>query len=487
MLEHEMPAPGVLNITVPVGTADGSSPYEKMQDSKLRDVVVERLANSLCFDEIADLWYRRTDEIWIPTTKTGKSRLVDDLLSELLPEGFSDRRFRAVERLLENRLGMTGWEQSPDLLPVKNGVLNVKTRELAPYSAKHRFNWRLPYSFDPDAKINVIRRWLWDASGQDEEVVSMVRAFFKIAVTGGTAQKFLEVIGPGGTGKSTLVRLLVLLLGEKNHAATDLKNLEQNRFEAATLYGKRLAVISDSSRFNGEVSVLKALTGGDPIRHERKHQQQSGSFTFRGVVVIAANEPIQSTDYTSGLARRRLPVYFNRKITDADKAKWRSVGGIEKAMEAELPGLLNWVLSMPDDEFDGVIQSISGDLNASQRQHLTETNKLAAWIDDRLVADANAVLYVGPSLKSVDAMEYGYAINRKLYPNYQDWCEENGVQAISVNRFANSLIDVCQHCRIPVNALKKDRFGKRIQGLAIRQTNDFRSLTPVTQVLLDES
>jgi len=37
-----------------------------------------------------------------------------------------------------------------------------------------------------------------------------------------------------------------------------------------------------------------------------------------------------------------MPVMFNRKITDADKEKWRPLGGVEKAMQAELPGLLNW-------------------------------------------------------------------------------------------------------------------------------------------------
>jgi len=131
-----------------------------------------------------------------------------------------------------------------------------------------------------------------------------------MALVGGDVQKFLELIGPGGTGKSTLIRLLVAFIGEKNHTATDLKNLETNNFEAAALYGKRLVLISDSSRYGGEVSTLKALTGGDPVRLEKKNKQQTGSFVFDGVIVIASNEAIQTADYTSGLMRRRMPVNF---------------------------------------------------------------------------------------------------------------------------------------------------------------------------------
>ena len=101
--------------------------------------------------------------------------------------------------------------------------------------------------------------------------------------------KLVVISGLSGSGKSTLIRLLIAFIGERNQVSTDLKNLEGNRFEAAALYGKRLALISDSSRYGGEVSVLKALTGGDPVRLEKKNQQQSGSFVFDGVVVVASN------------------------------------------------------------------------------------------------------------------------------------------------------------------------------------------------------
>ncbi len=394
----------------------------------------------------------------------------------------------AIEAFLKIYLSVEKWQTHRDLLPMKNGVLNVKSLELLPYSPDNRFRWQLPFDYDRSAKMNVIRSWLWEMTSKDIEAVNTIRAFIKIALAGGNLQKFLEIVGQGGTGKSTLIRLFIMLIGESNHAATDLKNLEGNRFEAATLYGKRLAIISDSSRYGGEVSVLKALTGGDPIRLERKNQQQSGAFVFDGVVVIASNEAIQSADYTSGLARRRLPVLFNTKVTDADKEKWRKHGGIEKAMSAELPALLNWVLAMSDNDMNAVIGGISGEMTKAQRRHYCETNKLASWLDDNVIISKNTIALIGGSTTAIkDDYEIKHETESNLYPNYERWCKNKSVNPIAVQRFSNSLLDVCEHVKIDCKRLSRSNKGARLQGLELRTDcqKHNQTRTPITKELLN--
>lgn len=458
--------------------ADGAD----LKDSLLAQILAQRLADDLTFDEVTAEWFVSRSGIWQPATKTRAARIIADALHELLPDGYSMAKLNSIEGFLKLYLALGQWERSNRYLPMRNGVLDVQSMELSNYTGKHKFCWQLPYSYDLDATMPTIKRWLWAATGEDLEVIKLLRAFMKISVanTGGL-QKFLELVGPGGTGKSTFVRLLVSLLGESNTVTTDLKNLEVNRFETAALYGKRLAVVNDSSRYGGEVSTLKAITGGDPVRHEQKNRQQNNSFVFAGVVVIASNEPIQSTDYSSGLARRRLPVTFNRKVTDEDKAKWRDKGGIESAMQKELPGLLNWILSMPDSEVEMAISSINGSLTKAHRSHLCETNKLAAWIDDNLVIDEQSILYIGGNVAGMDAEDSRREVNEKLYPNYLQWCDQNRVQAIAVQRFRAAILDVAEHCKLAVKELSRDSRGKRVQGLRIRKICDIEKLTPITQ------
>jgi len=457
------------------------------KESKLAEHIADVLRDSLCYDEIGGDWYTQKKGLWHVISEKKALKIIMRALDIQMPEGYAINKLNNIKTFLTIYLLLDEWESKRNLLPMTNGVLNTETMQLSVHSHQHRFNWQLPYSFNPDAKIDVIKRWLWDASGQDMESVKIIRAFFKMAIVGGEMQKFLELIGVGGTGKSTLIRLMVAFIGDKNHAATDLKNLETNRFEAAALYGKRLTIISDSSRYGGEVSVLKALTGGDPVRLEKKNQQQSGSFIYQGVVVIASNEAIQTADYTSGLIRRRMPVTFNRKVTDVDKAKWSNLGGIESAMHKELPALLNWVLAMTDDEVKAVVGSINGAMTQSQREHLIDTNKIAAWLDDNIIVKPDAITYVGASMKQKrDENEVSIACREKLYANYERWCEDGAVHPVALQRFTANLTDVCDQLQIDVTAKNKDKYGKPIQGIAIRRDYHTSYATPVTRKLLGD-
>jgi len=364
--------------------------------------------------------------------------------------------------------------------------LNIKSRKLLAYTDEYRFTWQLPYSYESDAKIDIIYNWLRDSTYNDEEVISTVRAFFRMALTGGSVQKFLEVIGAGGTGKSTLTRLLTMLVGDENCTTTDLKNLEENRFESAKLFNKRLTVINDSFRYGGDVSVLKALTGGDLIRLERKNKQQESDFEYFGVVMIVANEAIQSSDYSSGLARRRLPIHFNKRVTDEDKDKWRKLGGIENAMKSEIPALLNWVLDMPEYELSKTIDSINSGMNKSQRAHLVATNKLASWIDDCLIIAVENEVYIGNSILNVkDQGEVDLMVGTKLYSNYEQWCSDNKIKSIAVQRFSLSLIDMSELLKINVEK-KRGSKGRKIKGFAIRKSEHTHCLTPITEYSLDD-
>ena len=458
--------------------------YEK--ESKLAASIADALKNNLCYDEIGGDWYSEKGGLWSITTEKKALKVIMSVLDKKQPDGYAISKLNNIKSFLMIYLLVDEWNCSRHLLPVSNGVLDTKNMTLIKYSHEHRFNWQLPYEFDKKAEIKVIDDWLKESSNNDCESINIIRAFFKIALVGGEIQKFLELIGVGGTGKSTLARLLVALLGERNSVTTDLKQLEQNKFEVAGLYGKRLALINDSSRYGGEVNILKSITGGDPVRMEKKNQQQSGSFVYEGVVMIVANEAIQTADYTSGLIRRRTPVNFNRKVTDADRLKWKSHGGLETAMQKELSGLLNWALSMSDDDVRTSLGGINGEMTQVQREHLVETNKIAAWIDDNLVISPDAKLYVGASIKKkTDKYEIDSAISEKLYANYENWCEDNAIHhPVGLQRFTGNVIDVCGQLKIEVKGLDKDRTGKRIQGLDIRKDSHFKYITPVTKKLL---
>jgi putative DNA primase/helicase len=441
-------------------------------DSEVATALSKKLQPHIGYDKIDNTWYYQENNLWTEITETDVRIIISNCLKKLLSGGFSNKKLNNIEALLRLNLTIHEWETNRHLLPLQNGVLDTTTNILGEYSSLSKFNWQLPYEFDSKANIDIIDQWLKQATGNDEDKINIIRAFFKIAVTGGELQKFLEVVGQGGTGKSTLVRLLISLLGESNTVSSDLEKLENNSFETAMLYGKKLVIISDPSRYGGSVSVFKALTGGDPIRHEKKHRQQQNSFIFNGVVIIPSNEPIQSTDDTSGLGRRRLPLIFNIKITDKDIAKWESVGGIESQMQKELPGLLNWVLSMPDSEVNKAIKNIESGVSKDEREHYCKTNKVAEWMDERLVLRESCKIFNGSSTDKLKPAKADRLIKEKLYPNYEDWCVRNKIHPLSVQPFVTTVEDICKHLKLPVQKMPKSNQGISFTGLGIRREVD---------------
>ena len=141
---------------------------------------------------------------------------------------------------------------------------------------------RIPYDYATDAHCNSIKEWP-SVQGGDEEVVEVLRAWLRAYLVGAyDIQRFLEVVGPGKTGKSTFASLCTALVGLENTVATDFENL-RSRFESARFIDASLCLFNDVERYAGDVSKFKAMTGGDPLRAEHKNSgAKIPPFIFKG-------------------------------------------------------------------------------------------------------------------------------------------------------------------------------------------------------------
>jgi putative DNA primase/helicase len=234
------------------------------------------------------------------------------------------------------------------------------------HSPDRPFTWQLPHHYAPQATCPKTQAWLHETVGGAHDQVQVLRAYAKAVVTRRVdLQRYLEILGPGGTGKGTYFRLLQALVGLENTFATELKHLEANRFELSNLRGKLLAVVSDAERYSGPVNQLKAITGQDPVRMEEKFKAQRTEIA-PVMVVVAANEPIQSADYTSGLVRRRLSMYFrHRPLNPRNLLSWKD-GAWHGALAPGIPGVLNWVLALPDAQMEVLLQKTTETVSSLQ-------------------------------------------------------------------------------------------------------------------------
>ena len=403
----------------------------------------------------------------------------EQVKDNFLHNGYSMNLINDVLEQLRITLIFDDWYESNDHLLFTNGILNIHTRELLPFSREMHITQQLPYPYDPGAGCEDIIKWLKSVQDDSWGRVQVLRAWLRaVLLSCSDIQKFVEIVGPGKSGKSTYANLAHALVGDDNAMISSLEHLEKNRFETANLYKKKLLLFNDVERYGGSVSVLKALTGRDLIRNERKFQAGSQKpFKFNGLVMITANEPIQTTDPTSGLARRRLTIPFNnvfggssaeqKTLIDMDD-RGRPFGEFAHL----LPGLVNWVLDMTEAEMREYLMETNNKVKFFAKHHreqILKSNQIMDWLQHCVVFDIGASSPIGLAKHTTGGSSNVYvSCDKWLYASYCEFSRASNSNILGRSRFESLLMDVCMH-QLKLNVYQfKDSRGMRVVNVACR-------------------
>ena len=439
------------------------------------------------------MFYQRTKGTWRREEyKNEYKHFVQDLFTHEripTPGGYTSHLLTDVVNLTQAYITHTYWDDDDDRLAFRNGVLEISTGEFLEHNPEHFLTWGLDFDYDPNADPGPIINWLNKTQYNDLERVQVLRAWLKACLIGQghELQRFLEIIGPGGRGKSTFANLCCALVGPGNYASSTLNQLEQSRFEVASIKGKRLTLINDSERYGGSAQIFKALTGGDNLRFEEKNKNVGEPFVYTGMVMVCANEPIQTTDNTSGLTRRRLTVEFNRPLWDKNseaKEMIKIESGIVKGLwKNYLPGLVNWVLAMSTEDMREYLLDTYEKVHSLKKVRndiLLTSNNLVEWLQSEIVHNPDTVSSVGKKIPAAkDAKERYCNSNYHLYASYCSYCEDTGSKPVGQKRFIALLLDCCKNQL----GLKEVRhFSKQgrpfIKGLAVRSSDQKHESAP---------
>jgi len=438
-------------------------------ESQAAENVAKLISGQFRYHAQAGVWHQFALNHWATVAEAEVYPHVSAILTNGTEGiGFKQTYLNGVATLIKKSDMLPLPPSQPGKIPFSNGLYDIATRTLERLTQDNAMTWAIPHAFTEGADCPKFRAWLGMALGDDPALVEFVRAFITACLTGrADLQKFLMLLGPGGTGKGTFLRLLTEILGPSNCTTTDLKNLEQNRFETAALYGKRLAAITDAGRYQSSVDTLKAVVGQDELRREEKHRQQGGTFRYEGMVLIASNEQLAATDYTSGLERRLLVVKFTRRFTPEEKAGFIKHQG-EADLQAEIPAIIQWALGLSHEDVTRQFMRPPKAVADWSMESLTEQNPVVEWIRENLEPDPNAWTMIGTRGEKRDHGVVTFTdADSKLYPNYLTHCYQSKREALGLGRFRNTVIDMLETLKIPAKA-KRHGNGMGIQGVKIR-------------------
>lgn len=437
----------------------GGTKNREFSENDVADIIVTNQGDQFIYDSYLDQFYHYDEDqdIWYHQDEQHIKRRIVKALDSFVTAGvlskYNAAMINSVFSILKAKLLRSAdggrrsiWTKARGYIPFRNGVLDTTTLEFEEGRHKELYlRHKLPYEYDAKAQCPEFMRWITSALDKGQEV--LIQAFARALLTGYTAgERFLHLVGPGGTGKSTMQQLMVALAGFHGTHTSSLEVIETNKFESYNLIGKKLLLLTDESNYNRRMDVLKKLTSAsDTLRAERKYGKEIISFKPECLVCIASNEHITSNDSSSGLERRRLTIVMDKVVDPSLRKELISVfdDRIEGAFVPEMSGIVTWALSMPYATMKDVLANPTKhvpSLNKTNIEALLFNNQFVAWLHDCCLYAPNSIAPVGQGARkpNTDEAEKGmYVANAygALYPSYANFCKSCGYKPAAKHRF----------------------------------------------------
>ena len=343
------------------------------------DVVAAEILDEMDFvtDRLSEDIFQFTDGVYQRTTEN----VITDWVVDHYPR--ESRHFGA--EVLHKIRAMTHHDPADfdgdlDIIAVKNGLLNITTRELQPFNPEYIATVRIPVEFDRGAGCT---RWTTFMS----EVVTPENAEILQEYVGYTLLRtyefhnWLMLVGGGRNGKTTFINVVIDFLGENNISTCTLQDIEGNRFRAATLHSKLANVSDDISKLSlKETGLIKTLTGSGHVQVENKYGNPFDLHN-RAKLLFATNDPPLVFDDTDAFFERLIVIPFpNQFLGGAQNTRLFD----ELTTPGELSGILNWALDGLDRLRKNNAFSKAGSADETRNYYTRLSDPLAAFVQDNI-------------------------------------------------------------------------------------------------------
>ncbi|EAA0713931.1 DNA primase, partial [Salmonella enterica subsp. enterica] len=307
------------------------SPFDTMSEAEFTAMsasdkalrVHEHYGEALAVDANGQLLSRYENGIWKNIPAATFSRNVADLFQRLRAP-FSSGKIASVVETLKLIIPQ---QDTPArrLIGFRNGVLDTQSGVFSPHHKSHWLRTLCDVDFTPPVEGETLEthapnfwRWLDRAAGKSPQKRDVIlAALFMVLANRYDWQLFLEVTGPGGSGKSILAEIATLLAGEDNATSADIDTLEDPR-KRASLIGFSLIRLPDQEKWSGDGAGLKAITGGDAVSVDPKYQNPYSTH-IPAVILAVNNNPMRFTDRSGGVSRRRVIIHFPEQIAPEER------------------------------------------------------------------------------------------------------------------------------------------------------------------------
>lgn len=329
-----------------------------------------------------------------------------------------------------------------------NGVLDIVTGDLLPFSPDLVVTNQIPWNYQPDAYNALADNTLNRLACGDAVIRALLEecigyCFYRRNELG----KAFILTGDKSNGKSTFLDCVKTILGEQNISALDLKELG-DRFSTSMMFGKLANIgddIGDDFLQGSQVAIFKKVVTGNRIKAERKGQDP---FEFNPYIklLFSANDIPRMKDKTGAVLRRLVIIPFNARFSktlpngepDPDYNPFIKYELIEQSS-------IEYLIRL----------GVEGLKRILENNEFTKSEKVQQQLDDYEKENNPITAFISDC--GVEMIENEPTAD--VYKRYQVFCAENSMQPMSKIVFSKQ---INKRLGLTTTATKIDRKSIRI-------------------------
>lgn len=313
-------------------------------------------------------------------------------------------------------------EQSDaNLIAFNNGIYDLVTGELKPFSTDIVITNKIPWDYNPDAYFELADKTLNKLACDDAAIRALLEecigyCFYRRNELG----KAFILTGDKNNGKSTFLDIVKTILGDKNISALDLKELG-DRFNTSMMFGKLANIgddIGDDFLQGSQVSIFKKIVTGNRIKAERKGQDP---FEFNPFIklLFSANDIPRMKDKTGAVLRRLVIIPFNARFS-----KYLPDG---VTIDPDFDPFIKYKLIQKESIEYLIKLGVEGLKRVITNNEFTKSEKVQGQLDEYEEENNPIIAFIADC--GVDMIEN--EPTNEVYKRYQVFCAENSMQPMS--------------------------------------------------------
>lgn len=326
-------------------------PLNQMGASQRGEVLLAHYNGDLAINADSDTVHHYNGVVWLPLPDKELQREMAQIFIEA-EVAYSQNGIRSAVETMKLSLPVMG-VTARNLIGFSNGVFDTRTGE---FRQHRKTDWLMIASelpFSPPAEGETLAThapnfWKWlrrSVANNDRKTDRVLAALFMVLANRYDWQLFLEVTGPGGSGKSVMAEICTMLAGKANTVSASMKALEDAR-DRALVVGYSLIIMPDMTRYAGDGAGIKAITGGDKVSIDPKHKAPY-STRIPAVVLAVNNNAMTFSDRSGGISRRRVIFNFSEVVPEGERDTM-----LAEKIEGELAVVIRHLLTRFADQDD---------------------------------------------------------------------------------------------------------------------------------------